>query len=181
MSRGHRLFFALVPGPVVRKDIERIQAGLNVAGRAAKPQQFHATLAFLGLQPPELIPKIHAIASRLAFEPCSIVLDRYGRFRRAGVLWLGASEIPAPLNRFQHSLVDALLEEGIGYDKKAWNFHVTLYRKMRKPAEIMDPDAIEWSLDGFDLIESVSVRSGVEYHSIGHWKARPDGQFQGDL
>jgi 2'-5' RNA ligase len=175
MSKGHRLFFALVPDLAVRKGIERIQASLNVAGRAAKPHQFHATLAFLGLQPPELISQIRAIASRLTFEPCSIVLDRFGRFRRAGVLWLGASEIPDQLNRFQHSLVDALLEEGIGYDKKAWNFHVTLYRKMRKPAPIMDPEAIEWLLDGFDLIESVSVRSGVEYHSIGHWKARPGG------
>jgi len=44
---------------------------------------------------------------------------------------------------------------------------------MRKPAPIMDPEAIGWSLDGFDLIESVSVKSGVEYHSIGHWRARP--------
>ena len=181
MSTGHRLFFALVPGPAVCKGIERLQAGLNVSGRAAKPHQFHATLAFLGLQPAELIPQILAIASGLTFEPCSIVLDRYGRFKRAGVLWLGASEIPDPLSRFQHSLVDALLEEGIGYDKKAWKFHVTLYRKMRKPASIMDPEAIEWSLDGFDLIESVSVRSGVEYHSIGHWKARPGGEISGDV
>ena len=175
MSKGHRLFFALVPGPAVRRGIERLQTGLKVAGRAAKPHQFHATLAFLGLQPPELIPQIRAIASGLRFEPCIIALDRFGRFRRAGVLWLGASEIPGPLDRFQHSLVDALLEEGIGYDKKAWKFHVTLYRKMRKPAAIMDPEAIEWSLDSFELIESVSVRSGVEYHSIGHWKARPGG------
>lgn len=175
MSKGHRLFFALVPDAPVRTRIERVQNSLINAGRAAKPHQFHATLAFLGLQTPELIPEIRAIASGLSFQPCRIVMDRFGHFKRAGVLWLGASEIPAQLARFQQSLVDALLEEGIGYDKKAWNFHVTLYRKMRKPAPIMDPDTIEWSLDGFDLIESVSVRSGVEYHSIGHWKARPGG------
>lgn len=172
MSSGHRLFFALVPPPPVRRRIERVQAGLPDAGRAAKPHQFHATLAFLGLQPPELISQIRAIASGLAFPPCSVVMDRFGQFKRAGVLWLGASEIPEGLARFQQSLVDALLREGIGYDKKAWNFHVTLYRKMRKSAPIMDPGAIEWPLDGFDLVESVSVRSGVEYHSIGHWKAR---------
>ena len=67
---------------------------------------------------------------------------------------------------------DALLEAGIGHDRKDWKFHVTLYRKMRKPSSIMDPVAIEWPLNGFDLIESVSVGNGVEYHSIGHWKAR---------
>lgn len=181
MSRGHRLFFALFPGAHVRKGIERVQAGLPVTGRAAKPHQFHATLAFLGLQAPDLIPQIREIASRLSFEPCTINMDRIGSFRRAGVLWLGASEIPERLNRFQHALVDALLDEGIGYDKKAWNFHVTLYRKMRKQAPIMDPDTIEWSLDGFDLIESVSIRSGVEYHSIGHWKARLEGEISGDV
>ena len=181
MNAGHRLFFALVPDLAVRGRIERIQAGLAVEGRAAKPHQFHVTLAFLGMQPPELIPQIRAIASGLTFEPCRIVMDRYGLFRRAGVLWLGASEVPSPLASFQQSLVDALLAEGIGYDKKAWNFHVTLYRKMRKSAPIMDPEAIEWSLDGFDLIESVSVRSGVEYHSIGHWKARPRGEIPGDV
>ncbi len=35
----------------------------------------------------------------------------------------------------------------------------------------MDPVAIEWAVTGFDLVESVNVGNGVEYHSIGHWKA----------
>jgi hypothetical protein len=43
---------------------------------------------------------------------------------------------------------------------------------LRMPSSIMDPVAIEWSLNGFELIESISVGNGVEYHSIGHWKAR---------
>jgi 2'-5' RNA ligase len=85
---------------------------------------------------------------------------------------MGVSEIPAALRDFQNSLVGAMLEAGIGHDRKTWRFHVTLYRKLRMPSPIMDPVAIEWSLNGFELIESVSVGNGVEYHSIGHWKAR---------
>jgi hypothetical protein len=34
----------------------------------------------------------------------------------------------------------------------------------------MESVAIEWAIDGFDLVESVRVGNGVEYHSIGHWK-----------
>ena len=180
-QQGHRLFFALAPGGGVRRQIEQVQSHLQVTGRAANPRQFHATLAFLGLQPARLIPEIRGIASRLSFEPCTVALNKIGRFSRAGVLWLGASNIPSPLMRFQHSLVDALLEAGIGYDKKAWKLHVTLYRKMRNAPPIMDPVEIEWRLDGFELIESISVRSGVEYHSIGHWKARPGGDLADDV
>lgn len=171
MSKPHRLFFALVPERPVRQAVTQLQHTVNAEGRAAKPENFHVTLAFLGMQPPDLIPEICAVAARLTLEPCQVVLDRTGQFRRAGVFWLGASTIPASLWTFQQSLVDALLDAGIGYDRKPWKFHLTLYRRLRKPPRIIDPVAIEWCLNGFDLIESVSVRSGVEYHSIGHWNA----------
>jgi len=171
LTRPRRLFFALVPGRVVRQAVERVQQSAGNCGRAARPGQFHVTLAFLGMQKPELIPKILGIACQLSFEPCQVVLDQIGRFKRAGVLWLGSNQVPDELLDFQHSLVGALLDAGIGYDRKPWKFHVTLYRKMRKYPAIMDPVAIEWPLNGFELIESVSVGSGVEYHSIGHWNA----------
>jgi len=181
MNTSHRLFFALVPGAGICKSIEQVQSDLQATGRAAKPHQFHATLAFLGMQQPHQIPQIESVASRLSFERCKIVMDCIGRFSRAGVLWLGASRIPEPLMQFQQSLVEALLDAGIGHDRKAWKFHITLYRKMRMPPPIMDPVAIEWSLDGFELIESVSIRSGVEYHSIGHWKAQSGRVNSGDV
>jgi 2'-5' RNA ligase len=174
VSKCRRLFFALVPDPEVGSRIEKLQNSLAVSGRAARPHQFHATLAFLGMQQQESLSVIHAAASRLVFKPCQLVLDRVGQFKRAGVLWLGVSEVPAELLDFQRSLVGAMLDAGIGHDPKPWEFHITLYRKMRKPPPIMDPVAIEWKVSGFDLIESVSAGNGVEYHSIGHWK--PESQ-----
>ncbi len=169
MSKSRRLFFALVPDQAIREQIECVQKSLAGSGRAAKPHQFHATLAFLGMQQPEVIPAIQAVAEGLSFKPCRLCMDRIGQFRRAGVLWLGIHEVPGALEAFQNSLVSALLDAGIGYDQKPWEFHITLYRKMRKRPVIMDPVAIEWQVNGFELIESVSVGSGVEYRSIGHW------------
>jgi 2'-5' RNA ligase len=171
VSKPHRLFFALEPGDAVRQQVVELQQSLDVEGRAARPQQFHVTLAFLGMQRADLIPDILEIASRLSFEPCSIVMDRVSRFKRSGVLWLGASEVPAALMDFQHALVSGLLDAGIGYDRKPWKFHLTLYRKMRKAPVIMHPVAIEWRLNGFSLIESVGVKNGVEYHPVGRWQA----------
>ncbi len=91
MNTDHRLFFALVPDRAVLRRIGELQDSLPVSGRAARPHQFHATLAFLGMQRQEAIPVIQAIASGLTLRPCRLVLDCLGRFKRAGVLWLGAS------------------------------------------------------------------------------------------
>jgi 2'-5' RNA ligase len=171
MSKGRRLFFALVPDAKVRRQVEQVQHSLALSGRAAKPAQFHATLSFLGMQPAELMPEIQNIASGLSFRPCRVVMNRFGQFPRAGVAWLGADEIPQELLVFQEALVSALLAGGIGHDRKAWKFHITLYRKLRKQGPIMAPVEIVWPLNGFDLIESVNVGNGVKYNSIGHWKA----------
>jgi len=171
MSRRHRLFFALEPDDRVRQEVHAIQRSFNGDGRAVKPAQFHVTLAFLGMQPSPLIPDLCTIASTLRFEPCSVVLDRLGSFRRTGVLWLGASTITVVLQNFHQSLIEAIESSGIDRDRKPWKLHLTLYRRLRKPPPIMEIVPVTWPLDGFSLIESVSVKSGVEYHRQGHWKS----------
>jgi 2'-5' RNA ligase len=171
-ARGtHRLFFALNPGERVRREVHAVQQASGVEGRAVAPANFHVTLAFLGMQEADTIPRVCEVASTLTFEACDVVLDRLGCFKRAGVLWLGASRIPQRLQRFQHDLVSALLDAGIGYDRKPWKMHLTLYRKMRKPPPNMDSIEVRWRLENFSLVESVSVNRGVEYHDIGCWKA----------
>lgn len=170
-AHRHRLFFALNPPVAVREEVSALQSRLALEARPVPAANFHVTLAFLGMQPGSAIKDACEAVSELVLPPCEVALDRLGNFRRAGVLWLGASVIPPALQSFQHDLVGALLDAGIGYDRKPWKFHLTLYRKMRKEPPTMDPIAIRWPLDGFSLVESVSIRRGVEYHDVGHWKA----------
>jgi 2'-5' RNA ligase len=105
----HRLFFALNPDDRVRSRVQEFQKHLDTGGRAVPAPNFHVTLAFLGMQPPDLIPPVRKIASQLAFEPCRLTLDSIGHFRQAGVLWLGTKQVPPQLQEFQHALVDRLL------------------------------------------------------------------------
>jgi 2'-5' RNA ligase len=171
IEKVHRLFFALVPNDAVRAEVARVQSRIDHSGRAVPPANFHVTLAFLGMQPAAVIPDLSALAGRLRLEPCRVVMDQVGRFSRAGVMWLGASALPDPLRRFQQDLLDALQAAGVGHDPKPWTFHLTLYRRLRKPFPTLSPVAIEWSVKGFDLVESAAAKKGVEYHSIGHWPA----------
>jgi 2'-5' RNA ligase len=168
----HRLFFALVPDDAVRRRVLATQRALRVDGRVVSGANLHVTLAFLGMQEAAVIPEVCDIASGLAFPPCKVVLDRLGQFGRGRVLWLGAERLPGPLCDFQVSLVNALTEAGIGHDPKPWKFHLTLYRRLRMPPPTLGTVAIEWNLAGFELIESVGAKNGVEYHSIAQWPAR---------
>ena len=181
MNRRRRLFFALEPPESVRDRVHAIQCSFDGDGRAVKAEQFHVTLAFLGMQPSELIPELCGIASTLSFEPCTVTLDRLGSFRRAGVLWLGASAIPKVLQDFQQSLIEAIECGGIDRDRKEWKFHITLYRRLRNLPRIMETVAVAWPLDGFSLIEAVSVNNGVEYHRRGHWKCGSSGIQPGSV
>ena len=172
MSRASRkrLFFALNPNRRVRDEVAAVQEQCGGEGRAVPPANFHVTLAFLGMQEAEAIPLVCEVASRLAFPHCELMLDRLGRFKRAGVIWLGASQVPAQLAAFQRNLVGALLDAGIGHDHKPWTPHLTLYRKMRTMPSIMEPVNIRWRLEGFSLVESISVNRGVVYHDIASWR-----------
>jgi 2'-5' RNA ligase len=165
-----RLFFALNPAERVRQEVAAVQRACGAEGRAVPPANFHVTLAFLGMQEAAAVPRVREVAAGLSFAPCEVVLDRLGCFRRAGVLWLGSSRVPEPLLAFQHDLVGALLDAGIGYDRKPWKLHLTLYRKLRTPPPTMDSAAVRWSLEGFSLVESVSISRGVVYHDIASWK-----------
>lgn len=173
MSGGsrHRLFFALVPDAAVRRRVCDLQRRLGVEGRAVSPPNLHVTLAFLGMQEAAVIPRVCDIASGLTFPACRVVLDCLGQFGRGRVLWLGTKTVPKPLRDFQQSLVSDLTAAGIGHDPKPWQFHLTLYRRLRKPFPTLSPVAIEWSVRGFDLVESAAAKKGVEYQSIGHWPA----------
>jgi RNA 2',3'-cyclic 3'-phosphodiesterase len=174
-GKKHRLFFALVPDAGVRRQVRDIQQRLQLSGRAVSPPNLHVTLAFLGMQEAAVLSEVCAVASGLSFPPCRVTLDQLGQFGRGRVLWLGAGNLPAPLQEFQQSLVQALTAAGIGHDPKPWKFHLTLYRRLRKPPPTLGPVAIEWALSGFELIESVGSKNGVEYHSIARWKAPENG------
>jgi len=171
MTKSQRLFFALEPGEKVRHEIGAVQKELEGIGRIIPAPQFHVTLAFLGQQPPEMFQNLCAMASRLHFKPCTLVLDRLGSFRRAGVLWLGTTAIPDALRDFQQTMLLELEHAGIEFDRKVWKPHLTLYRRLRNKPVIMDSNPVSWRLNEFSLLESVNVKNGVEYHRQGCWKS----------
>ncbi len=171
MKKKLRLFFALEPEDYIRQEIHAVQRKLACTGRIIAGEQLLITLAFLGQQAPEVLPDLCSRASRLHFEPCTLVLDRLRTFGGANVLWLGATMIPASLRDFHQALLGELQKGGIALDRKSWEPHLTLYRRLRNKPAIMETVAVSWRLNQFSLMESINVKGGVEYCRQGHWKS----------
>jgi len=166
-----RLFFALSPPPAVRRHIAALQTELKLGGRPEAPGRLHVTLAFLGEVPEELLDKVTGAAAGCGLPVCRLRLDRLGWFPRSRVAWLGCADTPPALGRFQAELTAALEEAGLRPDRRRWHPHVTLYRKLRSPFAKIPFEAIDWPLQGFDLMHSRLEPAGPKYRSLEHWPA----------
>jgi 2'-5' RNA ligase len=130
-------------------------------------ENLHATLAFVGNVSESTASCLEERAAKVPVEPFDLQLDRTGCFPRTGVLWLGAGQIPSALERMVRELNTALAPCGYAPDPRPLHLHITLFRKARPSPETPEAvDPIPWRVEGFSLIESVSIRGGVRYHPV---------------
>jgi 2'-5' RNA ligase len=169
-----RLFFALRPDEAVREQLARWSRELRAVcgGRPMRPENLHVTLAFLGNVEDARVAEVERAAGEVP--PCAVplVLDHSGYWKHNRIVWAGASAVPEGLEAFVAELRSALTRSGIDFDaKKGFVSHVTLLRDAREPRAMPALDPIEWRVDGFALVQSVTLPSGSRYEVRKSWRA----------
>lgn len=156
-----RLFYALWPDDEIRNRLAALQSQVN--GRKVVPENLHMTLAFLGQQSRELLPKLHQVIDELPFDSMTLEIDRFGYFKKPQVAWAGPSTAPQALIDLQLGLMEKLMQLQIPL-KAAAGFkpHVTLARDATAPA-VTDAPAIVWHVRRMALLASISTPGGVSY------------------
>ena len=167
-----RLFFALWPDDEVRARLARWSRELHAlcGGRPTRPENLHVTLAFLGGVEEARVAEIERAASEVAPRAVSLVLDQPGYWKRNRIAWAGASTVPPGLEAFVEELRGALARSRIGFDAKDFVSHVTLLRDAREPKAMPALDPIPWKVDGFALVQSVTLPRGSRYEIRRSWK-----------
>jgi len=167
-----RLFFALWPDDEVRARLARWSRELHAlcGGRPTRPENLHVTLAFLGGVEEARVAEIERAASEVAPRAVSLVLDQPGYWKRNRIAWAGASTVPPGLDAFVEELRGALARSRIGFDAKDFVSHVTLLRDAREPKAMPALDPIPWKVDGFALVQSVTLPRGSRYEIRRSWK-----------
>jgi 2'-5' RNA ligase len=168
--RTQRLFFALWPDEGVRARIEKAVVQLPVReGRRVPRDNLHITLVFLGSVAESSRRCVEGVADGIQASPFSLSLDQVGYWPRPRVVWLGASTIPDKLARLEAALSQGIAQCGIEVENRPYAPHMTLLRKVSRPARLGSLDPIEWRVDHFALVESVTNVDGAVYQVLKRW------------
>ena len=168
-----RLFFALWPDDGVRAQLAGWSRELHAlcGGRPTRPENLHVTLAFLGSVEEARVAEVERAAGTVRPRACPLILDQPGYWKHNRIAWAGASVVPAELEALVADLRGALTKSGIGFDSKGFVSHVTLLRDSREPKVMPELKPIEWKIEGFALVQSVTLPRGSRYEVLQSWGA----------
>jgi 2'-5' RNA ligase len=170
----HRLFLALWPTPEFR---EQLVAGIpgwlgDQAAHAQRPHQWHTTLVFIGYVDPIVVETVEEVAGSVTCDPFVLAFDQLDHWRKAGIACLTASVTPAPLQQLVAELEAALDANGVDYDRRPYRPHLTLARKVPRLEQKGPIPPLEWQVEDFALMESISSPKGSRYEPLACYPCR---------
>ena len=184
-----RLFFALWPDEAQRRALEHAAAKAvrHSGGRPVPASNLHVTLAFLGSVAAARIPDLQRIAREQAASlthvaPATLTFARLAHWKEAQVLCALAAEQSPGMRGLAVALQEAAAALGLSPDRKPFQAHVTLARKVVRPGAELALRAVVWRFDAFALIDSRTEPSGPVYSVIDSYplirtdKARDQGR-----
>ena len=164
-----RLFFALWPDEVVRRELIRVQQRLQVAGsRPVQAQNFHLTLVFLGPIAPGTQQAVEAEVANVRLPGFVLTLDSAGWWRGPRITWLAAQHTPEPLTSL-HNALQRGCKRHTAVEMRPFKPHVTMVRKVTAELNRHDSFSIPWQVTEFCLVESITDSDGVIYRVIKRW------------
>ena len=139
----------------------------SIKGNFSRPENIHLTLAFLGETPEELVPAICQTiqeALRPPVAPFALAFSQTGCFTHSGkeLWWIGAERADPSLRTLKNirqRITGGLSANGIAFDDRAFNPHITLGREIKHNAPILiDRQEIIFPVNRISLMKS--ERSG---------------------
>lgn len=164
-----RLFFALWPNSETRKKIGGINQSINSEGlKRVKSDNLHVTLIFLGNIDVELETMIRQSIKNMSVQPFTLYFDKLVFWRKPRLLCLTISQYDQQLAILVDNLRKELEQCGVAVEDRVYKPHISLARKARRLIDI-DVQTIEWSVQSFCLVESISTAEGVHYQVLQRW------------
>ncbi len=174
-ERTRRLFFAFWPDEATREAMHHAarKAVRHSGGRPVPASNLHVTVAFLGSVAESLWPEVERVGAAVAGEglcgPLELVFDRVAFWPKPQVLVAACSEPPPEAAAVAGRLWQGLRAMPIQPDLRPYQPHVTLARKVRKPAPDLALKAVRWPVGALTLVESVTDPAGARYEPTARW------------
>ncbi len=130
-----RLFFALWPDERVRMQIESIYktfTDINKKGRRVPLFNLHLTLHFLGNVPLDKIDCYVEKANEVKASQFELAINERGYFKKPKIVWMGLEHSPDALIDLQRQLGQFISSCGFGVERRPYNPHITVARKIHQ-------------------------------------------------
>ncbi len=171
-----RLFLAVPLTEAARgglaKELERLLGRVSLPGRVVSAENWHITLAFLGVVDSKRADRLVGILSQATLgKAFRLKLGGLGGFpsaARATILWTGIQEGEEPLRKLSETVAGCVSLAGIPLEVREFRGHLTLSRLKQEEnltAFVEDGRALEVSLqvERIALYESRTLPTGSRY------------------
>lgn len=165
-----RLFFALWPDDGPRRCINTYLNSMSTGiGRRVAAENYHITLAFLGSVSSDCCERLITQASTIKGQGFQLILDRVGCWKKSHTVWMAPTFVPDELNNLVDQINKIAMSCNVIMDSRRFKPHLTLMRKVKKSIPETPIQAIDWKVNSFALIESVTDPEGVRYTERQSW------------
>jgi 2'-5' RNA ligase len=173
-----RLFISVNCDGKVKAQLLSVQEKIksqSVKGNFSRPENLHLTLVFLGETPADKIPLIASVIDKTLktpIAPFTLTFSTVGCFTHSNKeLWWIGTEHNDPslviLKTIRARIADGLLSEGINFDNRPFNPHITLGREVKQASSILIPkQQIIYPVNRISLMKSERVGGILTYTEI---------------
>ncbi len=177
-----RIFLALWPDEATRAQLHAHQQKLKrdpalhaalQQSRSVRPGNLHMTLHFIGSVSSEVLQNLTSALDLVHANAFEMKVDTSGCFPRPRVLWLGVTQVPPALQALVQQTAVCLQQCIEAYEFRSFQPHITLFRKVRNPGELVQLPTIHWPVNSFALVESKTLPEGVQYEVLKQWPLVP--------
>jgi len=166
-----RLFIGLAPTDTVRTHLCELVSGLDCGGRLMPRENYHLTLAFLGMREEARAARIQPLLDRAAkpYAPLRLTVREVNYFGKRHNALLYAALAPSKLlQEVSDTLRGLLAEAGETFDEKPFVPHITLARKVDLTGvDLRQPIwPFSFTADRLTLFHSTRVENVLRYLPI---------------
>jgi len=176
-----RLFISVNSDDKVRNQLLSVQEMIkarSVKGNFSRPENLHLTLVFIGETPEDNIRIIASVIDKALKPPVSpftLTFSTAGCYTHSNkeLWWIGIDRNDTHLNvlkTIRQRIADGLFSQGVYFDNRPFNPHITLGREIKHDSPIIIPkQKIIYPVNRISLMKSERIGGILTYTEIEGW------------
>jgi len=173
-----RLFISVNCNEKVKKQILNVQEkikSLSIKGNFSLPENIHLTLVFIGETPDDTIQTITSAVDKALIPPVApftLTFTTVGCFKHSNkeLWWIGTDHNDKYLDilkTIRVRITNDLLSNGVHFDNRLFNPHITLGREIKHESPIIIPkQEIIYTVNRISLMKSERISGKLTYTEI---------------